>query len=183
MKKSLLPLLGFMTLAGLFYVVLMQMDRGEYDPRDVPTEFIGREAPSFTLPNLYDRSEMVSTDSMRGRVWLLNVWGTWCPECWREHAFLVYLARVEGVPIVGLNWRDDADDAIAMLADKGDPFEFVAFDPSSAAVIDWGVYGAPETFLIDADGIVRVKHKGMLGPEDWEKKFAPYFADAAGEGS
>jgi cytochrome c biogenesis protein CcmG/thiol:disulfide interchange protein DsbE len=175
MSKAFLPLLGFLLLAGLFYIVLLQMDSGAYDPREVPTEFIGREAPSFTLPNLYDLSTTVSTESMRGRVWLLNVWGTWCPECWREHAFLVHLAG-QGVPIVGLNWRDTVDEAIAMLTDKGDPFEFIGYDPRSDAVIEWGVYGAPETFLIDADGIVRVLHKGMLTAADWERKFAPFFA-------
>jgi cytochrome c biogenesis protein CcmG/thiol:disulfide interchange protein DsbE len=112
---------------------------------------------------------------MAGKVWLLNVWGTWCPECWKEHEYLIHLAKRKQVPIVGINWRDDAAEAKAMLARMGNPFLHIAFDPNSNAVIDWGVYGAPETFLIDADGVVRVKHTGAMNSQVWREKFQSYF--------
>lgn len=172
------PLALFLALGGLFWYVLGQMNQGEYNPRDVPTQFIGRQAPSFTLPDLFDMNKQVKSSDMAGRVWLLNVWGTWCPECWKEHDYLLHLARREGVPIIGLNWRDDATEAKAMLARLGNPFLRVGFDPNSNAVIDWGVYGAPETFLIDAEGVVRAKHTGALGTTAWREKFQPYFSAA-----
>ena len=178
MTRAALPLAAFLALAGLFLFVLNQMNQGEYNPRDVPTQFIGREAPSFSLPDLFDPAQMVSTEAMRGRVWVLNIWGTWCPECWKEHDYLMHLAEREQVPIIGINWRDDANEAKGMLARLGNPFERVGFDPQSDAVIDWGVYGAPETFLIDADGIVRVKHAGAMTPGVWREKFADHFGNS-----
>jgi len=177
MTRAAVPLAVFLAMAGLFWFVLGKMNEGEYNPRDVPTQFIGREAPAFSLPNLLDPAKTVSTEAMRGRPWLLNVWGTWCPECWKEHDYLLHLARREGVPIIGINWRDDADEAKAMLNRLGNPFEQIGFDPNSDAVIDWGVYGAPETFLIDATGIVRQKHAGAMTPAVWREKFRSYFTD------
>lgn len=176
MNKAIVPLVGFLLLAGLFWFVLDKMNQGEYNPRDVPTQFIGREAPAFSLPDLLDPSQTVSPANLRGKAWLLNVWGTWCPECWKEHEYLVYLATRKGVPIIGINWRDDAAEAKAMLKRLGNPFQQIAFDPKSDAVIDWGVYGAPETFLIDAEGIVRVKHTGAMNSQVWKEKFQSYFA-------
>jgi cytochrome c biogenesis protein CcmG/thiol:disulfide interchange protein DsbE len=170
-----MPLAVFAAMAAMFWFVLMQINEGEYNPRDVPTQFIGREAPAFTLPDLFDPTQQVSSEAMRGRTWLLNIWGTWCPECWKEHEYLLHLAKQQQVPIIGINWRDDADEAKAMLARLGNPFERVGFDPQSDAVIDWGVYGAPETFLIDAAGVVRVKHAGAMTPAVWREKFRDHF--------
>ncbi|HOP17506.1 MAG: DsbE family thiol:disulfide interchange protein [Chromatiaceae bacterium] len=178
MTRAVVPLVLFLALAGLFWFVLGKMNEGEYNPRDVPTQFIGRSAPEFSLPDLLDPTQTVRPSDMAGKVWLLNVWGTWCPECWKEHEYLVYLARREGVPIVGINWRDDAADAKAMIERLGNPFLKIAFDPSSNAAIDWGVYGAPETFLIDAGGVVREKHTGAITPQVWKEKFSRYFAAA-----
>ena len=175
MNRAIIPLAGFLVLAGLFWFVLDKMNQGEYNPRDVPTQFIGRTAPEFALPDLLDPAQTVSPSNMRGKVWLLNVWGTWCPECWKEHDYLVHLARRKGVPIIGLNWRDDAAEAKAMLTRLGNPFTQIAFDPKSDAVIDWGVYGAPETFLIDAGGVVRVKHTGAMNSQVWKEKFESFF--------
>ena len=172
--KALIPLALFLLLAGLFYFTLGKINRGEYDPRDIPTEFIGRPAPEFSLPDLMNEGKMVSPSTYKGKVWLFNVWGTWCPECWREHEYLVELAR-QGITIVGLDWRDQAAEAKQMLARLGNPFAEIAFDPDSSVAIDWGVYGAPETFLIDAEGIIREKHKGALTPGVWKERFLPYF--------
>ncbi len=173
-NRAFIPLLIFLAMAGLFYFVLMQMNKGEYNPRDIPTEFIGRQAPAIDLPNLLAENDQVKSSDYAGRVWLLNVWGTWCPECWKEHPYLLELKR-RGIPILGVDWRDDKAEAIAFLKQKGNPFTEVGFDPQSDAAIDWGVYGAPETFLIDAQGIIREKHAGALYPEIWQEKFARYF--------
>lgn len=177
MRKTILPLLFFLGMAVLFYIVLMKMNQGKYNPRDIPTEFIGRSAPEFSLPELFNEADIVSSSDMLGKVWLLNIWGTWCPECWREHNFLVQLAKYKGIPIVGINWRDEAEAARDFLSQKGNPFIKVGFDPHSKVVIDWGVYGAPETFLIDANGVIQVKHKGPLDLQQWNEKFAGYFPD------
>jgi cytochrome c biogenesis protein CcmG/thiol:disulfide interchange protein DsbE len=174
MKKTFLPLLIFLLMAGLFLVVLNRINQGEYNPRDIPTEFIGKAVPAFDLPNLTNPSDRVTPSSYAGKPWLLNVWGTWCAECWREHEYLLTLSK-QGVPIVGINWRDDDKDASVFLADKGNPFIEIGFDPMSDAVIDLGVYGAPETFLVDANGMIREKHKGALTPAVWKSTFAPYF--------
>ncbi|MCG6966881.1 MAG: DsbE family thiol:disulfide interchange protein [Chromatiaceae bacterium] len=179
MNRAIVPLALFLALAGLFWFVLGKMNEGEYNPRDVPTQFIGRSAPEFTLPDLFDPTQTVRPSDMAGKVWLLNVFGTWCPECWKEHEYLLHLARNEGVPIIGVNWRDEAEEAKAMITRLGNPFLKIAFDPNSNAAIDWGVYGAPETFLIDAQGMVREKHTGAVNPQAWDEKFKPYF-DAAG---
>lgn len=174
MNKAFLPLAGFLVLVVLFWLMLGRMNEGEYNPRDIPTEFIGRTAPAFVLPSLFDPQQKVDSSAMQGRVWLLNVFGSWCAQCWVEHPYLMELGA-RGVPIVGLNWRDDEADAKAMLAKQGNPYIAVPYDPRSDAVIDWGVYGAPETFLIDAEGVIRVKHKGPMSPQVWAEKFAPWF--------
>lgn len=164
----------FMIPLGIFVLLVILLGVGlTMDPRDVPSVLIDKEAPGFTLPNLFNLDEQVSSESMKGRVWLLNVWGTWCPECWREHSFLLYLKQREQVPIVGIDWRDDAEEARKMLAQEGNPFLFVGFDADSKAAMDWGVYGAPETFLIDKKGMIRWKHKGGLTPEVWKDELKP----------
>jgi cytochrome c biogenesis protein CcmG/thiol:disulfide interchange protein DsbE len=178
MNKAFIPLLAFLGLAGLFLYMLGQINEGEYNPRDVPTEFIGKAAPEFSLPDLLDANHQVRPSDYQGRVWLLNVWATWCAECWREHDYLLALKR-RGVTIVGVNWRDEAAEAKAMLASLGNPFERIAFDPDSQAVIEYGVYGAPETFLIDAQGIIRVKHAGAMDEQVWQEKFVPHLGGNA----
>ncbi len=172
--RHLVPLIVFTALALLFGYVLVKMNKGEYNPREIPTEFIGRKAPAVEIPWLYDRNQRVSSAKYAGKVWLINFWGTWCPECWKEHEFLLHLSR-QGVPIFGVDWRDDDQEAIGFLRSKGDPFDQVGVDPRSDLAIEWGVYGAPETFLIDAEGVIREKHAGALTPEVWNTKFAPYF--------
>lgn len=167
-------LIGFFIMMGVFAVVLDRMGSGEYNPRDIPTEFIGKSAPSINVPDLYDASQIVKSEDMKGQPWLFNVWGTWCPECWREHAFLLELKKI-GVPIVGLNWRDEAEEAKSMITKMGNPFIKIGFDPDSSVAMDWGVYGAPETFLIDSKGIVIAKHAGGITPQVWKEKFKKHF--------
>lgn len=173
MSRYLVPG-GFILLILLFWFTLDRMGSGEYNPRNIPTEFIGRAAPEINVPDLYKPDVMVRTADMKGKVWLFNVWGTWCPECWREHEYLLHLSQQQ-VPIVGLNWRDEANESKAMLTRMGNPFIAIGFDPDSSVAMDWGVYGAPETFLIDEQGIVRAKHAGGVTPEVWQTKFQPFF--------
>jgi len=170
-------LIGFFILMGVFALVLDRMGSGEYNPRDIPTEFIGKAAPGINVPELYDPSKMVKVSDMKGQVWLFNVWGTWCPECWREHKYLNELNK-NGIPIVGLNWRDEAIEAKNMLDRMGNPFVKIGFDPDSSVAMDWGVYGAPETFVINAQGIVVAKHAGGITPRVWAEKFAKHFQAA-----
>ncbi len=173
-------LAGFFVLMAVFYVVLDRMNDGEYNPRDIPSEFLGKQAPEINVPDLLDASHTVTTASMKGKTWLFNVWGTWCPECWREHAFLIELHKA-GVPIVGLNWRDEREEALAMLKRLGNPFSQIGFDPDSSVAMDWGVYGAPETFLVNAEGIIVSKHTGGITPAIWQQKFASYFQPAGAQ--
>lgn len=173
------PFIIFLLVASLLLYMMTLMTKGDYNPRDIPTEFIGKTAPDFSLPDLINPEEIVSSAAMKGQVWLLNVWATWCRECWREHEYLLALAEKRNITIVGLNWRDESEAAKKMIAQLGNPFSQIAFDPNSEAVIDWGVYGAPETFLIDEQGIVREKHKGALNEAVWQSKFASYFTGKA----
>lgn len=173
MKRFLVPgivIALFAVLVGFLYAGL------DLNPRTIPSPFIGKPAPALDLPDLHDGSQRVTATAQQGKPWLLNVWGTWCPECWREHRYLLDLSRT-GVPIVGVNWRDDGDKARDMLKRYGNPFIAIGFDPDSRAAIDWGVYGAPETFLIDSNGIIQLKHTGALNEQVWQEKFAPYFAN------
>ena len=159
---------------AIFAVLVVFLGIGlTLNPRDVPSVLIDKKAPSFTLPDLLDPEKTVDSSDYAGQVWLLNVWGTWCPECWREHDYLIHLARVQKMTIVGIDWRDDAEDARRFLRQKGNPFVAVGFDPESRAIMDWGVYGAPETFLIDKEGMIRWKHTGPLSSEVWEKTLQP----------
>ncbi|MES9966455.1 MAG: DsbE family thiol:disulfide interchange protein [Sedimenticola sp.] len=165
--RFLIPLAIFLVIVAFLGVGLT------LNPREVPSVLINKPAPEFSLPDLFDPAKTVDSASMKGQVWLLNVWGTWCPECWREHDFLVYLRKFEEVPIVGIDWRDDPDEAKQMLARKGNPFVAVGVDPDSQAVMDWGVYGAPETFLIDKQGMIRWKHTGSITADLWRETLKP----------
>lgn len=167
MMKYLLPLVLFAVIVAFLYKGL------SLNPRDVPSVMIEKEAPEIVLPDLLDPSRKVRSADLKGEVWLLNVWGTWCPECWREHGFLLKLAKREGVKILGIDWRDEAEEARRMLAQQGNPFIAVGFDPESSAIMDWGVYGAPETFLIDKQGVIRWKHAGGLNEALWIEELRP----------
>jgi cytochrome c biogenesis protein CcmG, thiol:disulfide interchange protein DsbE len=167
-KKLLIPL-AFVALAAVLFYGLFR------DPREVPSPLIGKSAPAFALPQLSNASETFSPEQMKGKVWLLNVWASWCPPCKEEHPHLVALRKQGTVPIVGLNYKDKRDAAGEVLRSTGDPYEAVAFDETGKVALDWGVYGAPETFLIDAQGIVRAKHVGPVTPKIIAEKFEPHF--------
>ena len=167
MWKFVAPFVVFVLLGVFLYVGLYR------DPRYVPSPLIGKPAPEFSLPSLQDASYPVSTKELIGQPWVLNVWGTWCGGCRAEHETLLAIARQNVVPIVGLNWKDDNAAAQQWLRDLGNPYAAVAEDREGRTAIDWGVYGAPETFLVGPDGMVLYKHIAPMTMEDWNKEFLP----------
>jgi len=166
-NRFVLPLVGFALLA----VVLAVGIKRSPEKGVIASPLIGRAAPAFALPLLEDPSSQFDSTSMAGRWYALNVWGTWCPECRVEHNALLAAKREGRLPIIGLNWKDDSAMALAWLAQLGNPYELNAVDRDGRVAIDWGVYGAPETFLVDPMGIVVHKHVGALTPEIWQRDF------------
>lgn len=175
MSRYVLPLIAVVALLS-FLVVGLQ--RG--DPKALPSPFIGKPAPQFELSTLNDPDKTITTKDLEGDFALVNVWATWCVGCRTEHPFLMQLARDNSIPIYGINWRDTRPEALRWIEQLGDPYIASGFDETGRAGIDWGVYGAPETFLLNADGIVVHKHLGPLGPEAWERDFVPLI-NAGGE--
>ena len=165
--KRWLPLAIFVALALVLGAGL------SLDPSKVPSPLIGKTMPAFELPQLRNLQSTVSDADMRGEVTVLNVWGTWCVECRVEHDALLRLARTGQARIIGLNWKDDRQKALQWLRDLGNPYAVNGFDPEGRVAIDWGVYGAPETFIMDAEGIVRYKHIGALSVELVEREILP----------
>ncbi len=159
---------------GLFGVLVIFLAIGlTRDPSVIPTEMIDREMPDFELPELRDETAMVSQADLVGRVTLVNVFGSWCVACLQEHPTLMQLSQSETVRIVGINWRDDREDALAWLAKHGDPYQAIVFDAESELVIEIGVTGAPETFVLDASGRIRYKQIGPITPEVWTRTIVP----------
>lgn len=155
-----LPLLVFGALALLLAAGVWMSRQPDRDA--LPSPLIGRPAPDFALPVLQDPSQVVTLDALRGEPFVLNVWGSWCPECRTEHAVLTRFAATGRVRVIGYNWNDEPADALRWLAQFGNPYSLVIADRDGGTAIDWGIYGAPETFLVDAGGIVRWKHVGAL---------------------
>ena len=174
MWRYVIPVAVFAVLAVFLY-------RGLYlNPGYIPSPLVGKPAPEFSLPDLENLDRQVGSDDYEGQIALLNVWATWCVGCRQEHPFLVELARSSGVPIYGLNWKDDRDQALQWLDSLGDPYVASAFDVDGDVAIDWGVYGAPETFLIGRDGTILHKHIAPLTPEVWRRDFLPKIAEECG---
>lgn len=166
MLKYLVPVILFFVLVCFLYIGLYK------DPSEVPSPLIGKPAPQFSLPTL-NNSNTFTEKEFVGKVSILNVWATWCYACKQEHPVLNELAGRKVVPIYGLNYKDNASDANQYLEKYGNPFAANAFDESGRVGIEWGVYGAPETFLIDKKGIIRYKHIGPLTYDDVEKTILP----------
>ncbi|MGI9301978.1 MAG: DsbE family thiol:disulfide interchange protein [Gammaproteobacteria bacterium] len=170
MARYLIPLGLFVVLVGFLGVGL------KLDPRQVPSPFVGKPMPAFEMARLDDLNVSLSHEDLKGEVALLNVWASWCASCRVEHEFLMTLANDEKVPIYGLNYKDTMEDATRWLEQFGDPYKAIGFDEDGRVGIDWGVYGAPETFVIDRDGIIRYKHIGPLSQDDVDKKLLPLLA-------
>ena len=166
--------LRFLIPAALFAVIAIFLLRGlDRDPRELPSPLIGKAAPAFTLPVLGDASRSWSPEAMRGKVWLMNIWGSWCAACQIEHPQLNDLARKGTVPIVGMAWKDKPQASSAWLQRFGNPYSVVISDVDGNAGIDWGVYGAPETFVVDKKGTIRFKHVGPITPELMQTRLLP----------
>ena len=174
MWRYLVPILVFVILVGFFLRGL------ELNPGYVPSPLIGKPMPPFELPRLKDASLKLSDVDIQGQVALINVWATWCVGCRQEHGFLVELAERGDIPIYGLNWKDDRGAALGWLSQLGDPYVASAFDADGRVAIDWGVYGAPETFLVDQSGTVLFKHLSPLTEDVWRREFLPRIAEARG---
>jgi cytochrome c biogenesis protein CcmG/thiol:disulfide interchange protein DsbE len=167
MFRYLIPLVVFVVVAGFLWVGL------KLNPSVVPSPYIDKPAPEFSLPLLNNPELQFAKQDMLGRVWLMNVWGSWCPACATEHPLLVQYARSGQVPILGFNWRDDPAAAKAWLAQRGDPYEINIMDRDSKSAIDFGVYGAPETFVIDKQGVIRHKVIGPITPNHLQECLIP----------
>lgn len=175
MIKYLLPVILFFILCGFLFIGLYK------DPSEVPSPLIGKPVPEFSLPKLLDNSSQFTHKDFLGKVSVLNVWATWCFACKQEHPALLELAKSNIAPIYGLNYKDDAAKAKLYLRDFGNPFEANAFDGAGRVAIDWGVYGAPETFIIDRKGIIRYKHIGPITSNDLENKILPFIQQLKNE--
>ncbi len=171
--RYLTPLVLFLALAALLYKGLA------LNPREVPSPLIGKPAPEFALPDLKDAGKQLSHTDFQGKVSLLNIWATWCVSCRAEHPLLMQLAR-QGVTIYGLDYKDNRDDAQRWLARFGDPYVANAFDADGRVGIDWGVYGTPETFVIDQQGIIRHKHIGPLTEDAIQREILPLIQQLRG---
>lgn len=170
MKRFLWPLAIFVLLVGFLAVGLRR------DPREVPSPLIGKPAPAFDLPVLHQSGKRFSPADMRGKVWLLNVWASWCESCRDEHPLLVELSRKGTLPILGLNYKDKPEDARLWLTRFGDPYQLSVADADGRIGIDYGVYGVPETYLIDAQGVIRYKRIGVITPALLQEKILPLAA-------
>ena len=167
MKRYLLPLAVFIVLLGFLAVGL------SLKPREIPSPLVDKPAPAFSLPLLAAPEQQLSLQDLRGKVWLLNVWASWCVACRIEHPLLVELSGTGSVPIYGLNYKDKRDDAVAWLAKFGNPYVASLSDSDGLVGIDYGVYGVPETFVIDKHGVIRMKHIGPVTPEVLRDEILP----------
>ena len=167
MKKLAWTLGGFIALVVVLAVGL------RLNPREVPSPLIGKPAPPFELPLLNEPDKRFSQKDMLGKVWIMNVWASWCPPCLVEHPVVTRIARSGLAPVVGLNYKDTRDEALPWLKRNGDPYQLIVFDANGRIGIDYGVYGVPETYVIDRKGVIRYKHIGPLTADVVQKKVEP----------
>ena len=165
--KFIIPLLLFVVLVGFLAVGLNR------DPREVPSPLINKLAPAFNVPQLADQGKSFSPESMKGQVWILNVWASWCVACREEHPVLVELGRSQIAPLIGLDYKDRREDAMMMLARQGNPYVLSAFDGDGRVGLNYGVYGVPETYVMDKAGVIRFKQIGPITTDVLEKTIYP----------
>jgi cytochrome c biogenesis protein CcmG, thiol:disulfide interchange protein DsbE len=180
MWRYFVPAGAFLALGGLLAFALVRIGAGKLDVHEIKSPLLGRPAPAFVLPSVTDPATLVDSRALAGKMYLLNVWGTWCGGCREEHAALLTIARTSGVPLVGIDWKDERAAAVQYLGQLGNPYQQVASDADGRVAIDWGVYGAPETFLVSAAGTVLEKHIGPLSEAVWQQKFAPHLTAGGG---
>lgn len=171
MMRFILPLVIFLVLAGFLYKGL------HLDPHEVPSPLIDKPAPAFNLPQLQETNKQFSPADMKGKVWLLNAWSSWCVSCKEEHPVLMDLARQNIVPIYGLDYKDKREDALMQLNQGGNPYVLSVMDREGRTGIDYGVYGVPETYVIDKQGIIRYKQIGPVNPQNLRETILPLVAE------
>ena len=168
--------LFFIGLMGLLFYGVQQSDRADRDA--LPSPLIGKSAPDFTLPLLHEPDKTLSLSDLRGKPFVMNVWGSWCPECRVEHPVIARFAYTKRVRFVGYNLKDEREDALRWLEQYDNPYSDVIADIDGRTAIDWGIYGAPETFLVDGEGIVRWKHVGAITDEIIANELIPALEEA-----
>ncbi|OGS92075.1 MAG: thiol:disulfide interchange protein [Gallionellales bacterium GWA2_59_43] len=171
MMRFILPFVVFVVLAVFLAIGL------NLNPREVPSPLIGKPAPAFTLPQLHEPAKQFSTQDMKGKVWLLNVWASWCVSCKEEHPVLMELSRRNIVPIYGLDYKDKNADAELWLKKGGDPYTLSVSDTEGRIGIEYGVYGVPETYVIDKQGVIQYKQIGPVTPQNLTEKILPLVAE------
>jgi cytochrome c biogenesis protein CcmG/thiol:disulfide interchange protein DsbE len=174
MTRFLLPLAAFVILVGFLVVGL------GLNPRQVPSPLIGKPAPEFQLQQLHASDKTLTSKDNLGKVWLLNVWASWCVSCREEHPLLVELAKSGIVPVYGLNYKDQREDALRWLKQFGDPYTVSIVDPEGRTGIDYGVYGVPETYVIDKNGVIRYKQIGPVTVDALQTKILPLVKELQG---
>jgi len=179
MAKSVRYLIPLVIFAAL--VALLVFGLGT-DPREVPSPLIGKPAPQFRLPDLTDPARSVSDADLKGKISLVNVWASWCSACRAEHQSLMALSEMPDFQLIGLNWKDEGSTARQLLSVTGNPYDMIAYDPDNTVGINWGVYGAPETFVVDQKGIIRYKQIGPIDRQVWEETLQPLVAKLKAEG-
>jgi cytochrome c biogenesis protein CcmG/thiol:disulfide interchange protein DsbE len=175
MLKYLIPLVIFIVL-GVFLAIGLKLN-----PTEIPSPFIGKPAPAFSAATLDNPQQQLTPADLQGKVWLFNVWASWCTSCRAEHPVLNEMAKQQAAPIVGLNYKDAREDALGWLNRLGNPYDVSVVDPEGRIGIDWGVYGVPETFVIDKKGIIRHKHTGPVTPETVQQTLLPLIAKLQAE--
>ncbi|WP_373777994.1 DsbE family thiol:disulfide interchange protein [Glaesserella sp.] len=173
-KKLFIPLIVFLALIVAFTYQLQRNANGD-DPKALESALIGKTVPDFQLESLLDQNQILDAAIVKtGSPRLLNVWATWCPTCYAEHQYLTILAK-QGIEIVGVDYKDEREKALKFLADYGDPYKAVIYDPKGALGLDLGVYGAPETFIIDGKGTIHYRHTGDVNQKVWDEVLKPIY--------
>lgn len=177
-KKLYLPLIIFLALVAAFLVQLQRNAQGD-DPKTLESALVGKPVPAKTLTDLLSTKTFDESLFKQGKPLLLNVWATWCPTCYAEHQYLNHLAK-QGVPIIGLDYKDNSEKAVKWLHDLGNPYQVVLKDEKGSFALDLGVYGAPETFILDGKGVIHYRYAGDVNERVWQEKLQPIYQKLVG---
>ncbi|RDE92134.1 DsbE family thiol:disulfide interchange protein [Aggregatibacter aphrophilus] len=177
-KKLYLPLIIFLALVAAFLVQLQRNAQGD-DPKNLESALVGKPVPAKTLTDLLSTKTFDESLFKQGKPLLLNVWATWCPTCYAEHQYLNHLAK-QDVPIIGLDYKDNSEKAVKWLHDLGNPYQVVLKDEKGSFALDLGVYGAPETFIVDGKGVIHYRYAGDVNERVWQEKLQPIYQKLVG---
>lgn len=170
--RFMIPAAVFLLMVAIFGLVLYQINQGR-NIKEVPSPLIGKTVPQFELPLLLKEGESFSSSQFSGRISLVNVWASWCVSCRHEHDLLMQMSRSLDIAMIGINYKDEKPDALKWLNERGNPYQATIYDYDGRAAIDWGVYGTPESFIVDKQGIIRYKHTGPITPDKLQQEILP----------